>query len=721
MKNYALITILILSSCSLPQSKMRKYSSFTLDNCFNMVSGIIQRPSSRTGQREPITNFEGLQEQFNTSEALTLDVLDSLKEANQYFSPEYADEIFNELKHYSNTALNEIPLNEIYEKAIINYASKGRNDFLYFDEVYLNFKHNFPRPEHLELFLNNYHLFGKEKLPPFVIRDILNGRDETPGKTVSHFIKVKILKSRIHMANDINRVLSLIKKAHKFDIARDDLAFLVSETPFMKGIKNAPLKKAITDSLENNTQINSRQLATDIRNAINIANNEDNIVMDQVTTSYTFSLALEKVLKGKVSNSIDELYGSTYFVSTSLPLERVKKVVTRIKTKDNINKQLIANEFFKEFGDHHFVKSLKKISRYNNEVSIIGIKNQASWGSCWCHTAIETLEAKISKTVGHEVELSPDYSYAQYLINQYKSIFMNINGTNLNSQLVEGGNYGKFVTLMNYYGVVPVSSWKPKATLFSNSTRRNIQIQISDLYNRMKREFDGKDRLEKIEIAKNYLVRIDQLFNRYLGELPTQFQFNGRTYSPTEFLDAHNTHIDKNVYFLTQRRSLNRKSVQQQMKFYQGNRLRHTHSGLTRYIYKDLTEVEKVIIDSIDQGRPLAASFDWVNTGKEGNKTHTFINKVTGNIRYMDNATYPPQGGGHAVMIAGYELDFSGRIKSLKILNSWGEGSGDTGFYHMDISYFKEFNKHLAVQNSDGLGQHVPKNSSLRSLASKPD
>jgi bleomycin hydrolase len=48
--------------------------------------------------------------------------------------------------------------------------------------------------------------------------------------------------------------------------------------------------------------------------------------------------------------------------------------------------------------------------------------------------------------------------------------------------------------------------------------------------------------------------------------------------------------------------------------------------------------------------------------------------------------------GLHAVQIVGYDWDpQSGKIVKWKIKNSWGEKSGDAGFYHMYADYFHEY------------------------------
>jgi aminopeptidase C len=70
-----------------------------------------------------------------------------------------------------------------------------------------------------------------------------------------------------------------------------------------------------------------------------------------------------------------------------------------------------------------------------------------------------------------------------------------------------------------------------------------------------------------------------------------------------------------------------------------------------------------------------------------------------------ENFAVPPQpyrtefgldlGGYHAVDIIGVDLDASGKIRKLKIRNSWGAASGDHGDYHMYMDYFKAYASYL--------------------------
>lgn len=53
---------------------------------------------------------------------------------------------------------------------------------------------------------------------------------------------------------------------------------------------------------------------------------------------------------------------------------------------------------------------------------------------------------------------------------------------------------------------------------------------------------------------------------------------------------------------------------------------------------------------------------------------------------------YSKWGGSHAVLVVGYEVDpITGRVRKWKIQNSWGEESGDRGYFHMYSDYFERF------------------------------
>jgi aminopeptidase C len=49
----------------------------------------------------------------------------------------------------------------------------------------------------------------------------------------------------------------------------------------------------------------------------------------------------------------------------------------------------------------------------------------------------------------------------------------------------------------------------------------------------------------------------------------------------------------------------------------------------------------------------------------------------------------------HAVLIVGLRRDQDGNISGFKILNSYGNHSGDKGFLDVDINYYKNFLVHL--------------------------
>ena len=218
---------------------------------------------------------------------------------------------------------------------------------------------------------------------------------------------------------------------------------------------------------------------------------------------------------------------------------------------------------------------------------------------------------------------------------------------------------------------------------------------------------------KKLKIQKNYLKKMDELLIDTFGEMPESFTYKGREFTPNSFMDEYLPEHSEDITYVKYEKLLGKEDPDIGIDFNEIIKDELKVANLTTKVeYKSSQDIDKIIIESIDNNRPVNIGVQWRSSDlflDKNNKIIEYINNENGVIRAPELDNSFSTGGGHAVLIIGYELDINGNIKTLKILNSWGEHAGDRGIYHMDIEYFKNNLMHMDVNQRDGLGMYIIK------------
>jgi aminopeptidase C len=359
---------------------------------------------------------------------------------------------------------------------------------------------------------------------------------------------------------------------------------------------------------------------------------------------------------------------------------------------------------------------LRSLDNYDRSLNITSIKNQCRFGACWVHSPIEKYEIELSARLGQHVELSTDYFYYHHLRSQYKQVLRSNNPSY--AAVKEGGHSALVPQLIKEYGLVP-KRIIPEDTLkveklegyslelFNPEKVPELQAEMKTLFEKFQRDIYNFETLEAA--IENYDRKIDETLSRYYV-IPEDrsFIFQGRRYTPESFSQEYLSDILNSEYeVVTFDASMKNAKVKNQI-FKADGTIKEIKAVTD---IKDKQEISLIIKESLDQGKAVQVNLDWPGgaTFTHEGQTVEFINRRTGMMTApVDKTKILPQvyqnAGGHAVLVVGYELDEAGSIVSYKILNSWGNGSGDHGFYHADEYFFEHFLKSINVDRKTGLG-----------------
>lgn len=311
----------------------------------------------------------------------------------------------------------------------------------------------------------------------------------------------------------------------------------------------------------------------------------------------------------------------------------------------------------------------------NYDVSIDdnSIKNQCSTSHCHMYA----WEVELERASG--IDISNHYLDAMRLLEQTQvALIKRTSNLSLGSYSFESRH-----SIRNY-GVVPQSAWKGRTDFISSSYYSRLSQTLESFLIQKIKKIKGEtdpDRIKAIEDqAYEELVAI---LSNMIGPFPESFEFEGRTYTPRSFAVKFFPELYEPVIVV----NMGTKALGVERE-----------SSMTRTTLKmDFYKAELLLRQVIDSDRPAHLSYRHKNQ---------FVDNATG-VMSIDGFAYPEGageltaeemkdyaawGGAHSVLVVGYELDpTTGRVRKWKIQNSWGEKSGDNGYFHMYHDYFEKF------------------------------
>jgi bleomycin hydrolase len=235
---------------------------------------------------------------------------------------------------------------------------------------------------------------------------------------------------------------------------------------------------------------------------------------------------------------------------------------------------------------------------------------------------------------------------------------------------------------------VPYSAWTGKTNFVSSNVFSKLAAGLEAILTNVQHELSetSSDEL-KAKIKLEAEVSIYDFINQMAGPITDKFFYEGVQYTPEEFA---------NQYF----QELKLPAVEIEITRQEDvvNVINPESLTFPRVKIETTWErAESLMKAIINSGRPIYLSY---------NHEKQFVDSETG-IMSISAFNYPTRAklvdrqiigkyykwsGSHAVLIVGYQVDdLSGRVIKWKIQNSWGQSSGDSGYYHMYADYLKMY------------------------------
>ncbi|MCY4778331.1 aminopeptidase [Sphingobacterium sp. UT-1RO-CII-1] len=152
------------------------------------------------------------------------------------------------------------------------------------------------------------------------------------------------------------------------------------------------------------------------------------------------------------------------------------------------------------------------------------IKDQGSTGTCWSYSGNSFLESEMMRMGKNPVEISSIYTARNTYLEKAKN-FVRLHGSQAQG---EGGQLHDVLTIFRKYGAVPAEVY---TGLQEGQTRNNFGEMTPILHGMAENVAKSK------KPSKNWTKAFTSVMDAYLGEAPSTFQYQGKTYTPRSFAD----------------------------------------------------------------------------------------------------------------------------------------------------------------------------------------
>lgn len=152
------------------------------------------------------------------------------------------------------------------------------------------------------------------------------------------------------------------------------------------------------------------------------------------------------------------------------------------------------------------------------------VKDQGSTGTCWSYSGNSFLESEMIRMGRQPVEISQIFTARMTYVEKAKN-FVRLHG---NQAQGEGGQLHDVLTIFRKYGALPqhlYTGLKPEQTRNSFSELTPILHGITETIAKSKQP------------SPYWVDAFSSVLDTYLGEVPENFTYNGKSYTPRTFAD----------------------------------------------------------------------------------------------------------------------------------------------------------------------------------------
>ncbi len=186
------------------------------------------------------------------------------------------------------------------------------------------------------------------------------------------------------------------------------------------------------------------------------------------------------------------------------------------------------------FSQDYLVNSLKNNKSENSKEAFVftevinientPVKNQGSSGTCWSYSANSFLESEMIRMGKEPVEISQIYTARNAYVEKGKN-YVRMHGA---ISLGDGGALHDVINMYREYGALPQSEY----TGLNYGTENN---KFAEMQTMAKGVLEAAVKNPNGELTPNWIKAYTSVIDSYLGEVPENFTYKGKKYTPQTF------------------------------------------------------------------------------------------------------------------------------------------------------------------------------------------
>ena len=153
-----------------------------------------------------------------------------------------------------------------------------------------------------------------------------------------------------------------------------------------------------------------------------------------------------------------------------------------------------------------------------------GVKNQNKSGTCWCYSTQSFLESELMRMGKGNIPLSEMF----VVHNMYLLKAINYVRYQGHAQFGEGGEPHDVINAVREFGIVPEG-------VYNVSSQGDSLPVMGEMDGVLKAMLDEVNKLPDGKLSPNWFKAFQGALDGYMGAVPTQFTYEGKTYTPQSY------------------------------------------------------------------------------------------------------------------------------------------------------------------------------------------
>lgn len=317
------------------------------------------------------------------------------------------------------------------------------------------------------------------------------------------------------------------------------------------------------------------------------------------------------------------------------------------------------------------------------EVPCLPVISQDNTGTCWSFSSTSFLESEILRITGKPIDLSEMFSVRQ----TYPKKALNYVMRQGKAQFGEGGLNHDVINSALEYGLVPESAYSGRI----NGSKLNHSKMAKDLESLLNNVVKNP-----LKLAGTWKNDYETILNQYIGKPVTEFTYDGKQYTPKQFLETTQLKLADYVTItsFTHEPYYSKFILNIPDNFANGSFLNLPLNEFIENIDNALKNGYTVALDADVSEKTFSKIYGIAVVPEDDNDASSILTEikpeknVTSELRQTEFENYNTTDD-HLMHIVGKMKDQKGNIY-YKVKNSWGtDNAGHNGFIYMSTAYMK--------------------------------